>query len=675
MHWAERIAEKLINDNPSKKEFVVACGMSPSGSIHIGNFRDVATALFVSKSLVKLGKKVRFVFSWDELDRMRKVPKNVLEIASDYDKYIGAALVDVPNPFRIVEQDEPSFGRYFEYEFMESIKVFDIHFDFKFQADMYRSGKYVNYIIIALKKRQEIFDILARHKTQESTDEERDAYYPVQIYCPKCGRDSTKITSLTEDCIVAEYQCTCGHSDKFNFKKDHNCKLAWKIDWPMRWAYEGVDFEPGGKDHAAINGSYDTSKEISEEIFEYKPPLFQGYEFIGIKGLAGKMSGSSGLNLTPSTLLKIYQPELLLWLYAKNEPERAFDFCFDDGILNQYFEFDKMLNAVRDETADELTRSIVELSSIKNRNIKTVPFSLIVQLGSIVDFNPQMLEVMFAKIGENYTINDFKDRIALAKHWLEVCNPSQITRLRNFRNFDIYETLSDLEKQEIQQLNAFLTKDSIDLEALRDELYAIPKRVRNTSGITPEVKKGQAQFFKNVYNLLIGKEKGPRLYLFLYAIDKTKYIHLLDYSTPRREDEVEPIIVEPQISNPTTVSKKLLPDTISPLKPQIQLPDFQKLDIRACQVLKCTEIRKSHLCYKITLDDGFTKDRTIVSSIRESYTPEQLINKKILVIVNLEPKRLAGVTSEGMLLALENGSCGTKVVFVDDSVPNGTQLR
>ncbi|MCL2599047.1 MAG: lysine--tRNA ligase, partial [Firmicutes bacterium] len=589
----------------------------------------------------------------------------------DYDKYIGAALVDVPNPFRIVDKDEPSFGRYFEYEFMESVKPFGIQFDYKFQADLYRSGKYTNHIITALKKRFEIFDILAAHKTQESTAEDKAEYYPVQIYCPKCGRDTTKITKLSKDCKSAQYECKCGHAANFDFVKEHNCKLAWKIDWPMRWMYEGVDFEPGGKDHASINGSYDTSKHISREIYGYEPPYFQGYEFIGIKGLAGKMSGSSGLNLTPDTLLKIYQPELLLWLYAKNDPERAFDFCFDDGILNQYFEFDKMLNEVRQGTADEQKKSIIELCTIKGREVKTVPMSLLVQLGSIVDFNPKMLEVMFEKIGEKYKQKDFEERLLLAKHWLEVCNPESVTRLRPFRNFDYYQTLEDTEKKEIQELLAVLSKGKYDLDGLRDALYAIPKQVRNTTEVTPEVKKGQAKFFVNVYNLLIGKEKGPRLYLFLHALDKTKFLHLLDFSTPRREDEVE---VVAQIQE-TKKERKALPDTIEPLKPQIQLDDFIKLDIRVCQITKCAEIRKSHSCYKITLDDGLQKDRTIVSSIKEHYTPEQLINKKILVICNLEPKRLAGVTSEGMLLANENGSCGCKVVFVDDSIPCGTRLK
>ena len=98
---------------------------------------------------------------------------------------------------------------------------------------------------------------------------------------------------------------------------------------------------------------------ISQKIFGYEAPIFQGYEFIGIKGATGKMSGSSGLNLTPDTLLKLYQPEMILWLYARSEPTKAFDFCFDDGILRQYFEFDKQYNDFVDGKADEFLTNVM----------------------------------------------------------------------------------------------------------------------------------------------------------------------------------------------------------------------------------------------------------------------------------------------------------------------------
>ena len=66
MHWSEEIAQRIIARNPEKEEYVCAAGISPSGSVHIGNFRDVATSLMVVKALRKLGKKAKLLFSWDQ---------------------------------------------------------------------------------------------------------------------------------------------------------------------------------------------------------------------------------------------------------------------------------------------------------------------------------------------------------------------------------------------------------------------------------------------------------------------------------------------------------------------------------------------------------------------------------------------------------------------------------
>ena len=56
MHWAERLADELISENPEKEEFVLAAGTSPSGRVHIGNFRDVVTPYFVAEALKLRGK-------------------------------------------------------------------------------------------------------------------------------------------------------------------------------------------------------------------------------------------------------------------------------------------------------------------------------------------------------------------------------------------------------------------------------------------------------------------------------------------------------------------------------------------------------------------------------------------------------------------------------------------
>ena len=674
MHWSETIAQKIIQRNPNKEEYVCAAGISPSGSIHIGNFRDIATSYFVARSLRKMGKKAKLLFSWDEFDRLRKVPVNVAKVNDDMEKYIGCPYVDVPNPFP--NSDAKNYAEYFEKEFEASLQKFGIQMEFRHQAQMYRSGKYKDYVLLALKKRGEIFDIIDSHRTQEAQDGEREAYYPVSIYCPKCGRDTTKIDSLSDDCTQAEYSCKCGFAGHFDFAKDFNCKLAWKIDWPMRWCYEGVDFEPGGKDHASINGSYDTSKHISKQIFGYDAPIFQGYEFIGISdsgASTGKMSGSSGLNLTPETLLKLYQPEVLLWLYSRNEPLKAFNFCLDDGILRQYFEFDKMYNDVKNGTADEKTKSIMELVRVEGRDLSTVPMGLIVQLGSVVNFNLKMLELVFEKIGTPFKYEEFKDRLERAKYWLEKCSPQDMNKLRTTRNWEVYQTLNEQEKQEIAQLYDYLKNSTYDLSELQTELYAIPKRVRGLTTEDKELKACQGAFFKNVYKLLIDKEKGPRLYLFLYAIDSDNYLPLLDFSYPKtkEEGEAEKVVEEVAEDNKVEYGE---PDPVAPIKPEIELGDFEKIDMRVCKILKCQEIRKSHNCYKLTLFDG-EGERVIVSSIKHYYTPEQLIGKKILVVANLKPVRITGVTSNGMLVAGTNNACGCKVIFVDDMVPEGTAIK
>ena len=674
MHWAERLARELIDRKPDKEEYVCAAGISPSGSIHIGNFRDIATSYFVVLALRKLGKKAKLLFSWDEFDRMRKVPVNVQKVNPDMEKYIGFPYVDVINPFP--DSDAKNYAEYFEREFEESIKAFGIDMDYRHQAEMYRSGKYRDRVLLALDRRAEIFDILDRHRTQDAEEGEKEGYYPVSIYCPKCGRDTTKIVSYDDGKHVAEYECACGHKGTFDFNTDFNCKLAWKIDWPMRWQYESVDFEPGGKDHAARNGSYDTAKDISRAIFGYEPPLFQGYEFIGIStsdAQAGKMSGSSGLNLTPATLLKLYEPEILLWLYARNEPLKAFNFCLDDGILRQYFEFDRMLAAAKDGKADELTKYIMDLCKVDGREVKTVPLSLLAQLGSVVDFRKEMLELVFKKIGTPYSAEEFEDRLSRAEFWLEKCSPENVNKLNPVRNWEFYETLDETEKGEISDIYAYLSKGGYTLDELQTELYAIPARRRGLSKEDKELKAYQGKFFQNVYKLLINKERGPRLYLFLFAIDPERYLKLLDFSYPQteeeksaaKEEEIQPVAEEKVYGEP---------DPVAPFKEEIELDDFVKIDMRVCKILKCQEIRKSANCYKLTVFDG-AGERVIVSSIKHDYKPEELVGRKIIVIANLKPVRITGVTSKGMLVAATNNACGSKVIFVDDIVPEGTQIK
>ena len=677
MYWADQLADEIIRRKPDKEEYVCAAGISPSGSVHIGNFRDIATSYFVCRALQKKGKKAKLLFSWDEFDRLRKVPKNVSDYLGNnsFEQYIGCPYVDIPDPFG----KEESYAAHFEKEFMASVERFGIQMEYRYQAREYRSGRYAEYIIFALKNRDKIFSILDSHRTQDATEEERKNYYPVSIFCPHCHKDSTKIVSLSEDCTMAHYVCECGHEGDFDFTKDFNCKLQWKIDWPMRWKAEGVDFEPGGKDHASKNGSYDTAKDISKQVFGYDPPLFQGYEFIGIKGSVGKMSGSSGLNMTPDFLLKLYPPEMILWLYAKTEPLKAFDFCLSDEILRQYFEFGKMVGAVRAGTADENTKRIIENSLIAGRRFVPVPMSQLVDLGSVVDFNPDMMEKLFQKIGTPYTKEEFSELFEKAKFWLKTCSPESEYIILKKRNWKYWRTMAEPERACVRALHDYIAAGGYTLDSLQSELYAIPKQVfPDKAEDKNALKQVQSKFFQDVYNLILGRDRGPRLYLYLFAVEADRYLRLLDFSLPESEDpdakEEEPAPEQSADKAPAAPAEDKFVPEAAPFKQTIGIEAFDACDIRVCKVLSAKPMRKTNKLMKLTLHDG-AGERVIVSSIADQYEPDMLVGKKIVVLVNLQPHKFGNEYSNGMLLASTNSDGACRVLFAADDAEIGSLVH
>jgi len=399
MHWSDQIALQLINNKPEKEEFVSAAGISPSGTVHIGNFRDVATIYFVSKALMRKGKKAKLLFSWDEYDRFRKVPKNIPEnMVERFEEYLGKPYSEVPDPFGC----HHSYAEHYETEFEKSLTKIGMNFDvIRYQTKEYKSGRYIDGVLTALKKRKEIYDILQSFKTQDSSHEEREEYFPISIYCDNCGKDNTKVTGISTDCTEIDYKCSCGYAARINIYKQSNYKLPWKIDWPMRWMYEDVDFEPGGKDHAAPQGSYQVSRVIAREIYNIDEPLFQGYEFIGIKGLTGKMSGSSGININLEELLKIYPREIIWWIYAKKAPNEAFDISLGEDVPRIYGEFDKIYEKYFDDknSLDETTIQVMDMIiGEQDKRNKNVPFNILSTLYSISNAKVEIIKEMFKKL-------------------------------------------------------------------------------------------------------------------------------------------------------------------------------------------------------------------------------------------------------------------------------------
>ncbi|MEX2013694.1 MAG: lysine--tRNA ligase [Parcubacteria group bacterium] len=501
--WASVAAERIIATHPDAKSYTIAAGISPSGVVHFGNFRDVVTSHLVREALKESGKNVRLIFSWDNFDRYRKVPVGVPE---SFAEYIGKPLSKIPDPFGKLS----SYAERFQAPFVEAMERLGIEIEYRDQTLLYESGAYDEMIFHALREREKIADILlsfmsdkAKGKKGIDPVEYRKHYYPVAVYSRFTGKDITNVLNYDGGSQVTYLCVETGKADTVDLAKEHIAKLSWKIDWPMRWKYEDVVFEPGGHDHASPGGSYDVASRIAREVFGFEPPIFVEYKFVGIQGLGSKMSGSKGNALPPLGLLDIYEPDLLKWLYFRKSPDQSFELAFNTEIYRQYDEYD-----------------------LEHPEGNAIPFRQAVGFGQVLQWQEDKLQKVLEALGLKYSLESIKSRLPLANNWLTKYNLDQKIVLNDSINIKYVETMSDVHKQQVKKLHNELKKRSdttiSELEAL---VYEIPKSPELSE---VELKKEQRAFFKDVYNLLIGKDTGPRLGTFLWAVERGQVLKLLD---------------------------------------------------------------------------------------------------------------------------------------------------
>lgn len=105
----------------------------------------------------------------------------------------------------------------------------------------------------------------------------------------------------------------------------------------------------------------------------------------------------------------------------------------------------------------------------------------------------------------------------------------------------------------------------------------------------------------------------------------------------------------------------------------ITFDDFMKLDLRVAEIKACEDVPGADKLYKLTIDVG--EERTIVAGIKLFYTREELVGKKIAVVANLEPRKLRGIESHGMLLAASTEDKSSVVLLtLDKDITNGSKI-
>ena len=555
--WVTRAADDAIRHTGEGNLVTCASGISPSGPIHLGNLREFLTVHFVAEEIRRRGVPVRHLHSWDDYDRFRKVPVGV---DPAWDEHIGRPLSAVPDP----EGEYPSWAERFKEPLRRALAEMGCQMQEVSQTERYRAGAYREQILTAVRRRHEIDAVLGRYRTKAPETESAQeaaaladsvafaedavggasadlARFPFKPYCRQCGRDTTTLTAYDEESTDLAYTCAyCGYAGVTNLATQDEGKLVWKVDWPMRWAYEKVNFEPAGADHASPGSSFTVGHELVETIWKWPRPSHFGYSFVGFSGMA-KMSSSRGGVPTAEDALKVLEAPVLRWLYVRRRPNQAFDVDFGPSVVRLYDEWDALGRKAADPSRRDAQVLAYERASATTTAGRlptpevVVPFRVLSSVADVTAGSAEQISRVVAHAGYPHeSVDALEPRLRRAMTWVREYVPAaERTVVRAEPDHARLTALDERERTWLRLLLDRLPEDP-SLEEVTALVYGVPKLALGL-GIddppTERVKADQKEFFRLLYSLLVGAERGPRLPTLFLALGSERVRALI---TPPR---------------------------------------------------------------------------------------------------------------------------------------------
>jgi lysyl-tRNA synthetase class 1 len=587
LDWVTRLADEVVAEAQQRGvdgSIVCASGISPSGPIHLGNFRELITPHLVADEIKRRGIDCEHILSWDDFDRFRRVPKNLAGVDDSWEQYIGMPLTSVPPP---AGSPHASWADHFKAPLLEAMAATGIEVRQISQTEQYRAGVYREQVLLAMRERFAIDKVLDQYRTLEAAENARQkatgkgkgagqpggkgpklteeqaaaateaergsgaaseddgsqgkaGYYPFKPFCGACGTDFTTVTAYDDDSHDLTYQCTkCGHTETVDLDTFTNGKLVWKVDWPMRWAHEHVIFEPSGVDHQSPGSSFVVGKDLAP-IFGWQRPVGPMYAFVGIAGMA-KMSSSKGGVPIPTDALEVMEAPVLRWLYARRRPNQSFDVAFGPELQRLYDEWDALSRKVADGSAQpgDLAahlRATSTASGALPATPRPMPFRTIASVIDVTQGDEEQAVRILSDLDPDNPVtstDDLRPRLDCAERWMLGYVPAEDRTI--VRTEPDTELLGSLDEQQRESLR--LLADGLDehwsLDGLTHLVYAVPKIQR---GLDPEAKvkdpelsAAQRTFFVLVYRLLVSRDTGPRLPTLLLAVGADRVRSLIGH--------------------------------------------------------------------------------------------------------------------------------------------------
>ena len=483
---------------PNKDLIIFQTGYGPSGLPHIGTFGEVVRTLMVKnafKQITSFPSKI-ITFS-DDMDGLRKIPENIPN-KSMLENYINTPLTSIPDPFNKHE----SFGHHNNFKLKSFLDDFGFSYEFKSSTELYKSGFFNETIKLILNHYEEILSIIL--PTLRS--ERKSNYSPFLPICPKTNKVlQVKILEYKIDSNSIIYKDN--DTNKLTEVSVLNgcCKLQWKVDWAMRWIALGVDYEMCGKD---LTDSVTIGQKICK-ILKKQSPINLIYEmFLDQNG--EKISKSKGNGISIDQWLKYSSPESLsLFMFQKPKSAKKLHFDVIPKCNDDYLTFNTSYH--KENSLSKMDNPVWHIHLGKPPKIQS-PFSFntIINLvsvcnstdpniiwGFINEYNSEIIpfENKYINSLVNYAIDYYKDFIFPNKKYKIISNKEE-------------EIFVDLKKT-LENMN-----EKLEPQEIQTQIYEIGKR-HNFNNLR--------DFFKLIYQVLLGQDQGPRLgsFIALYGINRS----------------------------------------------------------------------------------------------------------------------------------------------------------
>ncbi|MBI5227116.1 lysine--tRNA ligase [Candidatus Micrarchaeota archaeon] len=504
-HWSEWLAERVIEEK--KEPYAISGGMTTSGPAHLGTLCEFMFPSVIQKAIEKKGKKCAFYFVADILDAFDGVPVAMEQYTKELEPHFGKPLCNVPDPTGKTK----SFGDHYLDEARELMKKFGVGCQLIRINEYYEEGKFDEYISFFLEHAPEARKIVE----ETSGKEEKKDWSPIMPICQNCGKvATTRVVSHTNE--EYEYICDkdvkytkgCGYRGK-NKISDHKCKLVWRLHWPAWKQIFGTSIEGAGIDHHTQGGSEDTCREVTLNLMKKDYHIPYRYGFILFQGR--KYSKSKGIGMGVTDLVKLLPVEIVKYILVKPDLEENID-------INPTPE--NLLRTVEDfEGAGKFDQSKLNEMTRADRK-RAIAYSISVGTGDNGNNNQEN------KVNWKSSFLDTLLYYQLYKDWGEVAkrtnDPDGVAYLRPYieawiekgfvpQDYDFKYQPTNSPSENVKKFVATLN-DNMDALAIHNAVFEFAK----ANGIEPKA------FFAELYQALLGKEKGPKMGKLLSALKPSK---------------------------------------------------------------------------------------------------------------------------------------------------------